>query len=175
MRKTLDVILVVEGKSDAALISSIYNCEIVTTNGYDIDGGLIEYLNAVSKYKKVVVLVDPDEAGKTIRERLSKLLNKCGHVIVDINKCSKNDKHGVAECDIDHLSNLLDKYVSSNRQENTITEAELYDLIHNKGIDKETIQNTFNTGLCNQKTLLKRLNSLKVNKEMIIEATKRGN
>ena len=175
MKKNLDVVLVVEGKSDAALISSLYDCEIVTTNGYDIDGGLINYLNAVSKYKKVVVLVDPDEAGKTIRERLSKYLNNCEHVVLDISKCSKNNKHGVAECDVNYLSNLLDKFVANNKDIDTITQVELYDLINNMGIKKETIQILFNTGLCNQKTLLKRLNSLRVNKKKIIEAINRGN
>lgn len=175
MKKYLDVVLIVEGKSDAALLSSLYDCEIVTTNGNEIPANLIDYLNAVSSFKKIIILTDPDEIGEKIRERLKTKLNKYDEVKVDLSRCDKNNKHGVAECEISTLFKNLDKYISTNSKKQHLSESELYCLINNLGINKYYIMKKCHTGQCNNKTLLKRLNSLRYSKEKIIQTTQHGN
>lgn len=54
MKKQLDAILVVEGKSDVAYLSSFIDAEFVITNGSDIPLDTISYLKKASKKKKLL-------------------------------------------------------------------------------------------------------------------------
>ena len=67
MKMYLDGVLVVEGKEDASYLSNYISSEIVVVNGYELDERTITYL----KGKKVIALLDPDDAGKTIRKKLN--------------------------------------------------------------------------------------------------------
>ncbi len=71
MKKYLKFPLIVEGKEDASYLSNYIASEIIVTNGYELDSSLISYL----KDKEVIVMTDPDEAGKQIRNRLNGVLN----------------------------------------------------------------------------------------------------
>ena len=52
-------IIVVEGTSDEALISSFMDADIVVTNGSDVPRETIEYLKEAKKKRDIVVLTDP--------------------------------------------------------------------------------------------------------------------
>ena len=95
----LDGILVVEGKEDASYLSNYISSEIVVVNGYELDAKTIAYLQG----KKVIALLDPDEAGKEIRKRLNTIIPGLINVEIDINKCNRGKKNGVAECQLDVL------------------------------------------------------------------------
>ena len=58
----------------------------------ELDEATINYL----KGKKVIALLDPDEAGKTIRNKLNNLIRDVINVEIDINKCNRGRKNGVA-------------------------------------------------------------------------------
>ena len=85
MKMYLDGVLVVEGKEDASYLSNYISSEIVVVNGYELDEATIDYL----KGKKVIALLDPDEAGKTIRNKLNSLIRDVINVEIDINKCNR--------------------------------------------------------------------------------------
>ena len=67
----LNRILVVEGKEDASYLSNYIDSEIVFVNGYELSKANISYL----KNRPVILLLDPDDAGKSIRNKLNSLLN----------------------------------------------------------------------------------------------------
>ena len=69
MKMHLNGVLVVEGKEDASYLSNYISSEIVVVNGYELDAKTIAYLQG----KKVIALLDPDDAGKTIRNKLNNL------------------------------------------------------------------------------------------------------
>ena len=71
MRISLNRILVVEGKEDASYLSSYISSEIVVVNGYELSDATISYL----KDKPVILLLDPDSAGESIRNKLNRVLN----------------------------------------------------------------------------------------------------
>ena len=168
MKKRIDAVIVVEGKQDASYITSLYDCECVITNGYDVPHEIIDYLSAVSKLKKVIILVDPDEAGKQIRDKLTKLIPNTIQVEVDLAKCNRNNKHGVAECEKDELLEKLASFADiSHQNPDRIKEFELIDLLNKYQDSKELIETNFHTGHCNIKTLTKRLNSLNIKLEDI--------
>lgn len=170
MKIYLDGILVVEGKEDASYLSNYIASEIVTTNGFEIPNETITYL----KDKKVIVLTDPDEAGKRIREKLNELLPNSINVEVDIKKCVRNTKNGVAECDIEEVLTKLKPY-SINRKdsESDVSLTDLYNLglMNNKDL-RERVCEKLKLGKCNAKTMYKRLLNNNIKLEQLCEIIK---
>ena len=118
MKKYLKFPLIVEGKEDASYLSNYIASEIIVTNGYELDSSLISYL----KDKEVIVMTDPDEAGKQIRNRLNGVLNKVHNVEVDISKCIRGKKNGIAECQIDEILCKLALFFENNPENLKITQ-----------------------------------------------------
>ena len=87
MKNNFDGVLVVEGASDVAYLSSFINALFFITGGYDINDQKLEFLTRVSKVNKIVILTDPDEAGQAIE---NKIKNKINGVFVA--KISKNSR-----------------------------------------------------------------------------------
>ena len=156
MKIFLDGTLVVEGKEDASYLSNFISSEIVIVNGYELSRSTIAYL----KNKKVILLLDPDEAGLKIRERLNKELPNAINVEIDISKCIRGEKNGVAECQIEEIMQQLSPYVIEKHNENSsdIKMSDLYELglINNKDL-RDKICQKLNLGNCNGKQLFKRL------------------
>ena len=156
MKIFLDGTLVVEGKEDASYLSNFISSEIVIVNGYELSKSTIAYL----KNKKVILLLDPDEAGLKIRERLNKELPNAINVEIDISKCIRGEKNGVAECQIEEIMQQLSPYVVEKHNENSsdIKISDLYELglINNKDL-RDKICQKLNLGNCNGKQLFKRL------------------
>ena len=170
MKIFLDGILVVEGKEDASYLSNYISSEIVTTNGFEISEEKISYL----KDKKVIILVDPDEAGKKIRQKLNGLLPNSINVEVDIKRCVRNTKNGVAECDINEVLTKLKHYIIEQIDtESDITISDLYDLglMNNKDL-REQVCAKLKLGKCNAKTMYKRLLNSNIKLEQLYEIMK---
>ena len=170
MKINLDGILVVEGKEDASYLSNYIASEMVTTNGFDIPKEVITYL----KDKKVIVLTDPDEAGLKIRQKLNELLPTAINVEIDIKKCIRNTKNGVAECDINEvLTKLKPYYIDKNNSQSDITINDLYNLglMNNKDL-RDEVSRRLNLGKCNAKTLYKRLLNNNIKLEQLCEIIK---
>lgn len=170
MKIYLDGILVVEGKEDASYLSNYISSEIVITNGFEIPKETVSYL----KNRKAIVLTDPDEAGIKIREKLNELLPNSINVEIDIKKCVRNTKNGVAECDINEVLTKLKPYVvSKDDSESDITMSDLYNLglINNKELREEVCQK-LNLGKCNCKTMYKRLLNNNIKLDQLCEIIK---
>ena len=170
MKIYLDGILVVEGKEDASYLSNYIGSEIVTTNGFEIPESIISYL----KDKRVILLTDPDEAGKKIREKLISFLPEAINVEVDINHCVRKIKKGIAECDINEVLTKLKPYESIKVEtESDLKLSDLYNLglMDNKGL-REEVCRRLNIGNCNAKTLYKRLLNNNIKLEQLCEIIK---
>ena len=165
MKLYLDGVLVVEGKEDASYLSNYISSEIVVVNGYELDERSIAYL----KGKKVIALLDPDDAGKTIRNKLNNLICDVINIEIDINKCNRGVKNGVAECEIGEIIGKLQAFSVKN-PENTpnITISDLYNLgITENNELREYVTEKLNLGKCNNKQLLKRLNLNQVQLDLL--------
>jgi len=159
MKIALDGILVVEGKEDASYLSSFITSEIVVLNGFELAEETINYL----KGKRVIALLDPDDAGKEIRKKLNSMIDNVFNVEIDINKCNRGKKNGVAECEINHIIDALSPYFDKNdkRQTDEITMFDLYriGLTNSDKNIRDYVSLKLNLGKCNSKQLLKRLNN----------------
>ena len=168
MKIYLDGILVVEGKEDASYLSNYIASEIVIVNGFELSKDTINYL----KDKKVILLLDPDESGLKIREKINKELTNPVNVEIDISKCNRGIKKGVAECQIDEVLAKLSQYVIEKDMRNTsdIKISNLYELglINNKELRDEVCEK-LNLGKCNGKQLYKRLLINKISLNQLCE------
>lgn len=168
MKIYLDGLLVVEGKEDASYLSNYIASEIVIVNGFELSKDTINYL----KDKKVILLLDPDEAGLKIREKLNKELTNPINVEIDISKCNRGIKKGVAECQIDEVLAKLSQYVIEKDMRNAsdIKISDLYELglINNKELRDEVCEK-LNLGKCNGKQLYKRLLINKISLNQLCE------
>ena len=176
MKISLNRILVVEGKEDASYLSNYIASEIVVVNGYELSESTISYL----KDKPVILLLDPDSAGESIRNKLNRVLNNVENVSIDIKKCTRGSKNGVAECEISEvLDKLSEFYRVFDEKHADFDISDLYELglAENKEL-RAYICNKLNLGNCNFKTLNKRLvlNNIQLRQICeIIEEYKHGN
>ena len=172
MKIALNRVLVVEGKEDASYLSNFVDSEIVVINGFELSNETILYL----QNKPVILLLDPDEAGVNIRKKLNSLLNNCVDVEVDINKCTRGKKNGVAECEIDEVLDKLRPFAANKvTKEDGITAIDLYNLgLNNKQL-RRYVCDRLNLGLCNNKTLLKRINLNNISLSSLCEIIKEYN
>ena len=170
MKVFLKSVLVVEGKEDASYLSNYVASEIVVVNGFEISSSTITYL----RNKQALLLLDPDSAGKEIRSKLNKLLPDSINVEVDINKCNRRNKKGIAECQIEEILSKLHRYViQGNENTSDIKESDLYKLglIGNKE-RRDKVCKELNLGKCNGKTLYKRLLNNNVSFKQLCEILK---
>ena len=177
MKLFLNGVLVVEGKEDASYLSNYIESEIVVVNGYEMSDSTINYL----KGKTIIALLDPDDAGKQIRKTLNDKLENVINVEIDINKCIRGTKNGVAECSIDEIMAKLQPYSVKNPAKlKRIQESDIFKMgLVNGDVDlRKYVCEKLNLGKCNGKVLLKRLNANNVSMEeltKIVEEYKHGN
>ena len=173
MKKYLSGTLVVEGKEDASYLSNYIASEIVVVNGYELDKTTISYL----KNKKVIALLDPDAAGDKIREKINKLLPNASNVYIDINKCNRGKKTGVAECDINEILMVLKPYfIDSPCFKAEISQSTLFELgLMNDKDKRQFVCQELNLGNCNVKQLRKRLISNNIKLEQLYEIIEKYN
>lgn len=169
--KEIKEIIVVEGKSDKQFLETFLKADILTCNGSAIDGFDRQYLIELSKTRGVIVLTDPDYPGERIRKEVSSYLPVCKHAFVRKENSIKKHKVGVAEASKEEVLRALENVVTFDEtSKGNLTETDLF-LLNisgpNSSKNKEKVINQFHLGYCNSKTLLKRLNLLKVSKEAL--------
>ena len=173
MKYYLNSILVVEGKEDVSYLSSFIDAEFVMTNGYDIPQSEIDYLNAASSFKRIIVLVDPDEAGRNIEKKLAAKIKKAIYLNVEISKCNRGKKQGIAECEQEEIIKLLKPYFEDKIEEKT-RKTQINSLkidLSDKGF-RQFLSQKHSLGKCNNKTIIRRLETLQITKQEIKETMK---
>ena len=170
MKTYLDVIVVVEGEHDKSRVLSIFDAEVVVTNGCEIKDELINYLSNAKEYKRIVIFTDPDEEGKRIRNKLIALLPFAISIEADINKCNHKGKHGIAECELDEINNLLSPY-KATKVNNIYCESDLYSyglLGSNNSKNKRIlVAKHFNLLNASTESFINSLNTLNINKDTL--------
>lgn len=63
-------VIVVEGKDDVAQVKAAVDCECIITHGSGFGQDLLDRLEVVQERRGIIVLTDPDYAGKKIRARI---------------------------------------------------------------------------------------------------------
>lgn len=164
MKERIDGIVVVEGKTDVAFLSSFLDTEFVITNGSEISEKTIDYLKKSSENRDIFVLTDPDFPGKKIRDTLDLAIPNLKHCFVSKENSIKHNKVGVAESTKDEVLSALKNYLVIKKNSTAkINTSDLYRLglvgKEDSSQKRMNLCNKLHLGFCNAKTFLQRLNS----------------
>lgn len=172
MLKKIKETIVVEGKNDTVTLKRYFDCDTIETGGSSIDDEVIERIRAVQKDKGVIVFTDPDAPGMKIRTVINQAVPGCKNAFIDKKVARTDKKVGVEHASKKDLEAALASLLTYD--ENyvvSLTMQELVELGLNGQGDsaalREKVALYYPVGKCNAKQLLKRLNMLGVNKEML--------
>lgn len=172
MKEKIEGIIVVEGKTDVALLSTYFDAEFVITNGSSIPEETIKYLIKMSQIKDIYVLTDPDSPGKRIRDVLDSKIKNLKHCFITKENSIKHGKVGVAEGNINEIKEALKhSFTLQDNPKGTLTTFDLINLGLSGSKDannkRNIVSKKLNLGHCNTKTFLKRVNSANISYEEI--------
>lgn len=164
MKKKIDGIIVVEGKTDVAFLNEFIEAEFVITNGSEIPEETIDYLKKSCENRDIFVLTDPDSPGKRIRDILDGNIKGLHHCFVEKEKSIKGGKVGVAESTKEEVIHALENaFKTEIKPRGNLIMADLQKLNLAGSADAENnrqkISKKLRLGYGNAKTFLKRLNN----------------
>ncbi len=168
--KEIKEIVIVEGKTDTAVLKQLFNVETVETHGLGLDDKTMEMIVKASETRGIIVLTDPDYPGKKIRQQIQDRIPCCKHAFVEKKDAIGKGKVGIAEARKESIIEALENIVTFDKTLESITWKDFLslDIVGNKK-RRETVYNAFNLGHGNVKTLFKRLNMVGITKQEIIE------
>ena len=168
--KKIKEIVVVEGKTDTALLKELFEVDTIETHGLALDKKTLELIKEANKTRGVIVLTDPDFPGKKIRDQIQTVVPNCKHAFVSKKDATGKKKLGIAEANKEAVVLALENMVSFDVDNQSITWHEFIDLdiIGNKQ-RRLLVYDLFNLGYGNVKTLFKRLNMVGISKEDVLK------
>lgn len=164
-------VIVVEGKSDTALLKSLFSCETIETNGSAITLETIELIKQVNLTSGVILFLDPDYPGMQIRNKILKEVPNCKQAFLDKKDAIGKGKVGIAEGNREAIQKAILNSVSFKEENKSLSWKEFIslDIIGNKK-RREYIYQYFHLGYGNNKLLFKRLNMANISLEIIKQA-----
>lgn len=168
--KKINEIIIVEGKTDTAIIKKLFDADTIETNGFQLSDNTLEIIKEASKSRGIIILTDPDYPGMEIRRRIQEVVESAKHAFVDKEDAVKKGKLGIAEARDSAIINALENVVTFGKSTDSISWSEFVslDIIGNKN-KRLMIYKEFNLGYGNVKILFKRLNMIGITKTMIVE------
>lgn len=168
MKKVKEVI-VVEGKTDTAIIKKLFDADTIETHGLALNEETLEFIEQAQKTRGVIILTDPDYPGMKIRNDIMKRVPQAKHAFVSKEDAKGEKKLGIAEAKEEAIIQALENLVSFDKEKESISWNEFIDLdiIGNKQ-RRLDIYDAFHLGYGNVKTLFKRLNMAGITKEDIL-------
>lgn len=168
--KTIKEVIVVEGKTDTAIIKKLFDADTIETHGLAIDDKVLDLIEQANQTRGVIVLTDPDYPGMQIRNKIMERVPSIKHAFVDKKDAIGEKKLGIAEAREEAIIEALENVVTFSKENQTITWEEFIslDIIGDK---KRRLQvyDLFHLGYGNAKTLFKRLNMAHITKQDIID------
>ena len=179
MKTKIDAVIVVEGKSDVAFLSSFIDASFYVVNGSAVSEDDFNYLLKLKENHNLIILTDPDYPGMQIRKKINNKVPDCYNAYIKKDVSIKKNKVGVAEStkeEILHALNNLKLYKKFDENKSILTMSDLYDLKLNGGKESKNLRlklcEYLGIGYSNGKELLNKLNLLSITKEKLEEALK---
>lgn len=170
MKKKLKEVVVVEGKTDTAVIQKLFDADTIETHGLALDEATLDLIEELEKTRGVIILTDPDYPGMRIRNMIMERVPHVKQAFVDKKDAIGDKKLGIAEAREEAIIQALENVVSFSKESQSITWEEFIslDIIGNKE-KRLLIYDLFHLGYGNAKTLFKRLNMAGIEKKDILE------
>lgn len=87
--------IIVEGKDDIAAVKRALNCEVIATGGTYFNRGVLELIQKAAQTSGIIILTDPDYAGKKIRDKIDRLVPGAKHAFIERVDATRNEDIGV--------------------------------------------------------------------------------
>ena len=173
-------VIIVEGTSDINKLRNLVDADFVATNGSSVSRETIEYIKRLSIDRTIILLLDPDYPGMRIRRILQKEIPDAKNAYVRKELSIKGKKLGVCECDDQEIMRALNEIYNwdfkvDDEKFNFLKSIDLLNLglIGECSVKKrDYLSRIIPIGKANGKTLLKRLNQLRISKEQLIDYLK---
>lgn len=171
-------IIVVEGRDDIIKVKEAIDATVIATHGYGFGDKFINELKKMSENRGIIILTDPDTAGRLIREKLTKAIPDAKQAYIPQKKALKNGDIGIENAKPRDIKEAIEKAkpVISNPKEEYTNK----DLMENRlagcpGAEERRarLSEILHIGHTNAKELLKRLNTFQIPREEFLNALKR--
>ncbi|MDD7542994.1 MAG: ribonuclease M5 [Peptoniphilaceae bacterium] len=168
-------IIVVEGKDDISAVKRAVDCECIMTHGHGFGESLLDELEILQERRGLIILTDPDYAGKKIRRRIRERIPGAKHAFLDQKEALRGENIGVENASPEAIRKAL------KRARATITErrdefqkADLYAWGLDGSPYAKERRSALSSALCigygNAKQLLARLNEYGITREEFEQA-----
>lgn len=171
-------IIVVEGRDDTNRVKEALLCDTFETNGSAITKEKIERLKILAKNRGIIVLTDPDYAGKRIRSIIEKNIPTAKHAYISPKKAvDKKGKIGIEAAAKEDILLALEKCYTPNYDESSEITKELllsYDLLGGSSSKflRDQLCEKLGIEYCNGKQLLNKLQMYSITKQILVEKIK---
>jgi hypothetical protein len=171
-------IIVVEGRDDTNRVKEAVECDTFETNGSAITKKKIDRLKILNKKRGIIVLTDPDYAGKRIRSIIEKNIPTAKHAYISNKKAiDSKGKIGIEAAKKEDIIDALKKHYTplienkNDIKNNLLIDLELVgsDLAKKR---REKLCEKLNIEYTNAKGLLNKLNMYGISKEKLMEKVK---
>ncbi|MGN1182069.1 MAG: ribonuclease M5 [Faecalibacillus sp.] len=168
--KRIDDIIIVEGKTDSAILKELFDVDTIETHGLALSQETLDFIKQVSQTRGIIILTDPDYPGMKIRNQINQYVKNCKNAFVDKKDAIGKKKLGIAEARKEAIIEALENVVTFSNQKESISWNEFLSLEIIGDKEKRIfIYQTFHLGYGNVKTLFKRLNMTGITKNMILK------
>lgn len=166
----INEVIVVEGRDDTAAINNAVKAVTIETHGYGISSSTWEKLDVAYKTKGLIIMTDPDYAGRLIRERIIARYPEAKQAFLTAEKAKKKDDIGIENAAPEDIVAALKRArctLSDGRTEFGTADLEKNRLVgdENARNRRTALGNELGLGYCNSKQLLKKLNFMGISRE----------
>lgn len=172
IKEKLNDIIVVEGVHDVQKIQSIYDVDVLYTNGSAISREFLQKLQFLSQTRSIIVFTDPDFPGKKIRQTIIDEIPTAKHAFIPKERALGKGKVGIEHASVEDIRYALANVVEP--RSHGVKQIEWSDLVERDLVigqgakQKRTyIANRLHLGHVNTKQFCKQLQMFGIEKERL--------
>lgn len=112
MKERIDDVIVVEGIHDLQKLQSIYDVDVLYTNGSAVSPTFLNQLAILSETKSIIIFTDPDFPGKKIRQTIMDAIPSVKHAFIEKAQALGKGKVGVEHASVEDIRIALSHVIS---------------------------------------------------------------
>ncbi len=169
-------LIVVEGVDDVAAVKKAVDAEVLPVHGFAVRSAkTLDKIRFASERVGVIVLTDPDHAGRQIRETIEKAVPNVKHAYISRSEGTKKDNIGVENASSEAIRSALEKArykMTDEADEFTLEDMDYYGLSGGDGSRsrREALGQILRIGYGNGKQFLARLNHFRISRKELEDA-----
>lgn len=171
-------VIVVEGKNDANVLKSHFDCDMIITHGTSLDEDTLCQIEQAQKERGIIIFTDPDYPGEYIRKTINQRIPGCQNAYIEKSKAKTTRKVGVEHASRMDLEEALAHLFTYDEASETLSWEDYcsfgFQGRSDSGKQREYVAKQLHLGRPNAKTLFKRLNMLHMKKADVAELLHTG-